>query len=89
MKESKAEGMTFPCHVDIKVFARADERLAERIRDLLQLHLTPAQILSIRVKQSGKGNYHSLSCKVDAKSKSELDKVFLSLTDHPDILMVI
>lgn len=81
--------MTFPCHVDIKVFARAEDRLEERVRDVLRLHLTPAQILSIRVKQSAKGNYHSLSCKVDAQSKSELDKVFLSLTDHPDILMVI
>ncbi|MGI9316543.1 MAG: YbeD family protein [bacterium] len=88
-EDNNAEGMTFPCDVDIKVFARANDRLEERIRGLLELHLAPSQILSIGVKESKKGNYHSLSCKVDAHSRAELDKVFTSLTDHPDILMVI
>ena len=81
--------MAFPCHVDIKVFVRADDHLEARIRELLEIHLKPAQILSIRIKQSTKGNYQSLSCKVNALSRSELDSVFTSLSRDPDVLMVI
>lgn len=87
--DTDTEGMTFPCHVDIKVFARAGDRLEQQIRGLLELHLKPDQIESIRIKESAKGNYHSLSCRVRADNRPELDKVFVTLTENPDILMVI
>lgn len=81
--------MAFPCHVDIKVFVRASDGSEARVRDILEEHLPPAQIVSIRIKQSRKGNYHSMSCRVNALNRPELDNVFNALSNDPAILMVI
>ena len=65
----RAEGMTFPCDLDIKVFARSEAQLLARIREVLEQDVGPDQVVAITQKQSTKGNYHSLSCKVRFFSK--------------------
>ncbi len=87
---AEGEGLlTFPCEVDIKVFVAASEKVDQHVQALLLIHLEPDQVLAIRRKVSRKGNYHSLSCRVLARGRQELDAVYRTLSDHPDILMVI
>jgi putative lipoic acid-binding regulatory protein len=81
--------MAFPCEVDIKVFVRADKKLEQQVHALLLSHLDAEQVLSIRLRESRRGKYHALSCRVRAMSRMELDDVYRSLTKHPDIVMVI
>jgi len=81
--------MTFPCELDIKVFARARDALEARIRELLLVHLQENQIISVKLKQSRAGKYHSLSCRVLAESRQQIDKVYIDLGRDPDVIMLL
>ena len=81
--------MTFPCEVDIKVFVRAEPVMEQQVHALLLVHFEPDQVLSVTLRESRKGNYHALSCRVRAGNREQLDQVYRTLTEHPDILMVI
>ncbi len=79
----------FPCEVDIKVFVKAVSPMGQRLHSLLLQHLPPEQVLGIRRKESRNGKYHSLSCRVLARERKELDQIYLDLSDHPDILLAL
>lgn len=83
------ELLEFPCELDIKVFVRADADVEQHVHALLLQHLEPDRVLGIRRRVSRKGNYHALSCQVRAHSREELDRIYHTLSSHPDILMVI
>ena len=87
--ENAEGGMEFPCEMDIKVFTKAESAFLQHIRGLLELILEPVQIIEITKKQSSKGKYHSLSCKVHLFDKKQADQVFKTLSEHPDIVMVL
>jgi len=82
-------GLVYPCELDIKVFARAGQDLEQRIETILSGYLPTDRIIGVSLRESSKGNYHSLSCKILANDRQELDRVFSGLSGHPDILMVI
>ena len=86
---TEPEGMTFPTEIDIKVFAKHQEGMRDIVKNVILGVLSPEHFHGIATKQSGKGNYQSLSCKVTAISKEEMDEVFARLANHPEILMVI
>ena len=81
--------LSFPCEIDIKVFARARDSLEQKIQEILEQHIEPSQVLGIRVKQSNKGKYRSLSCKIHATNREEIDNLYKALTSHPQIIMVL
>ncbi len=81
--------LTFPCEIDIKIFVRAGDNAEQQVHALLMVHLEPEQVLDIRLRESRKGNYQALSCRVRALSREQLDEVYRVLTGHADILMVI
>ena len=81
--------MTFPCDVDIKIFVRTADQMEDPIRQLLGQYLAASQIKSIRQRNSSKGKYQSLSCKVTVESKNEIDRVFRAIGSHPDVIMLL
>lgn len=81
--------MTFPCEVDVKVFARAGNKLEHKTRLLFEKHISPDRVLEVRIKTSKRGNYHSLSCKVQALNRLEMDNLYQALSNHPEIIMVL
>ncbi len=81
--------MVFPCEVDIKVFVRTADQMEDKIRQLLEQYLAVSQIKSIRLRRSSKGKYQSLSCKVFAESRNEIDCVFGAVGKHPDVIMIL
>lgn len=86
---AKPQGMVFPCDIDIKVFGRANVTLENSVQALLKQYLAPEQIISIRARQSSKGNYQSLSCKVQVNSKQHGDQIFIALNASADVVMVL
>ena len=81
--------MVYPCEIDIKVFGKTNDKLEMNVQEVLLQHLETSQIIAIRSKQSNKGNYQSLSCKVLIDSKDQADRVFIKLNAHPDVVMVL
>ena len=81
--------MTFPCEVDVKVFVRAGDHLEHDMRQLIEQHIAADRLLEVRVRTSKRGNYHSLSCKVHALNRQEMDNLYQALSRHPEIIMVL
>ncbi len=81
--------MHFPCELDIKVFSKTEVNLEERIESMLMVNLPKEQILEITAKFSNKGKYRSLSCKVIAKSKDQIDQVYADLGKYPEVIMLL
>lgn len=81
--------MTFPCRIDIKVFMKSNPENPALVRQLILELLDDDQLFFIKGKISRNGTYQSLSCRVRADSKPQIDSVFKRLSSHPEILMVI
>ncbi|MBX2868590.1 MAG: DUF493 domain-containing protein [Acidiferrobacterales bacterium] len=86
---SQQEAMTFPCELDIKVFSKSEVNLQDKIHAMLQVNLPDAQILAVSGKSSSQGKYRSLSCKVIAESREQIDQVYRDLGKHPDVIMLL
>jgi len=87
--KNSVEEFSYPCIIDIKVFLLADENNPTLVRELILQCIERTDLLDIAVKQSSKAKYQSLSCRINAKSRIQIDKVFSILSGHPDILMVL
>lgn len=83
------DGLTFPCMIDIKVFLHARENNPEWVKKLLLQSIAITDLKEISIKESRSAKYHSLSCRVHAQDKNLIDEVFIRLSSHPDILMVL
>ncbi len=81
--------MTFPCEIDIKVFSKAEVNLQNKIHEILQVNLSVDKILGVTGKSSSQGKYRSLSCKVIAESREQIDQVYADLGKHPDVIMLL
>lgn len=82
-------GLEFPCRIDIKVFIRCEERGAEVVAALVLDQVEKADLIGIARRQSRGGKYLALTCSVMARSQAQMDRLFRSLSGHPDILMMI
>ncbi|NKB77804.1 MAG: DUF493 family protein [Gammaproteobacteria bacterium] len=87
--QPEPEGFVYPTVIDIKVFARYQEGVRDIVKNVVLTVLDSKDFHGITTKQSSKGNYQSLSCKVTANSKEEMDDVFQRLSSHPEIMMVL
>jgi len=88
LKQS-AKGLVFPCVIDIKVFMRSKSSNIELTTNLLLQSIATENFHGISEKFSRSGKFHSLSCRVKAKDKAQMDELFSLLSSHPEILMVV
>ena len=82
-------GLVFPCRLDVKVFMPADPGNPERLKELVWDELSREQLLFIRIRKSRAGRYQSFTCRIHARCRAELDRLFTRLSDHPDVVMVL
>ena len=82
-------GLTFPCVIAIKVFLLAGDSNHILVQELIMQHIEEIDLLDISVTESRTAKYQSLSCRVNAQSKVLMDRVYKTLSTHPDILMVL
>ena len=81
--------LTFPCDVDVKVFARRQPGMESTIKDLVLTVMPEQNFYGIKSKISSKGNYQSFTCSVIASDRKQIDTLFEKLCEHPDIKMVL
>jgi putative lipoic acid-binding regulatory protein len=70
--------LDFPCFQTFKVMGVAHEELPERVVSKLQ-ELAPGDYAPT-VKESSKGNYHSMSLSVQVTSKEHMESIYIELT---------
>ncbi len=81
--------LEFPCPFSIKAMGLASVEFEEEIYQLLKTKLPYLKKTDITNKTSKTGKYHSLSIKITATSKAQLDELYQMLSDCPSVAVAL
>ncbi len=81
--------MQFPCEFIIKIIGKNSSTFADDVKIIVRRSYPDTKDTSFRIQPSQKNNYLALSVSVYALDQITLDALYLELTKHPDIKMVL
>ena len=81
--------LEFPCDFPLKIMGKAGDDLAEAVLKIVTRHAPDFDAARMEMRASSGGNYLGLTCTVVATSKSQLDALYLDLTAHPLVKVVL
>lgn len=79
----------FPCDFPIKVMGKSHPEFTETILDLVASHDPLFDRSRVETRASGGGNYTGLTVNVMAQNRAHLDSIYLALTGHPMVKIVL
>jgi len=79
----------FPCDFPIKVMGETQADFTAEIIKTIRSKLTDFDENDIEIRGSSGGKYISLTCTVHVTSKPQLDDIYLALTSHPMVKVVL
>ena len=79
----------FPCDFPLKIMGAAQEGFAQAILEVVIRHAPDFDAATMEMRLSKGGNYLSLTCTVRAVSKSQLDALYMELSRHPRVKVVL
>jgi len=87
---SEAESLLeFPCAFPLKIVGRTRDGFAQAMLEVVLRHAPDFDSASMEMRASREGNYISLTCTVNAKSREQLDNLYRELSGHPHVVMVL
>lgn len=81
--------LTFPCTFPIKVMGERREGFAQEILKAIEDLAPDLAQEKVEMRVSSGARYISLTILIDAVSKSQLDAIYLRLTGHPWVKVVL
>jgi len=79
----------YPTDFPIKVVGINQEGFETQIAQVLRNHAPDFDVTSIQVRESRAGKYLSISATITAHSRSQLDALYMELTRHPMVRVVL
>jgi putative lipoic acid-binding regulatory protein len=77
----------FPCKFPIKAMGRNIIGIEETIVEIIRKHAPETDVVSVRTRLSAGGKYIGVTITITARSKAQLDAIYMDLTSHPEVLM--
>jgi putative lipoic acid-binding regulatory protein len=77
----------FPCRFPIKAMGRSIIGMETTIVDIVRKHVAENDIVSVRTRLSSGGKYIGVTITITARSKAQLDAIYMDLTAHPEVLV--
>ena len=68
---------------------RQSEAFELLVQNIVHRHLAGELIVCAHTRRSRQGRYVSVSCMIDAVSRSQLDSIYLDLNSEPEVLMTL
>lgn len=81
--------LKFPCDFPIKIMGATRDGFAQAVLDVVAKHAPDFDAASMEMRPSRGGKYLSLTCTIRAVSKAQLDALYLELTAHPFVKIVL
>ena len=81
--------LEFPCAFPLKIMGLADNALAQTVLEVVLRHAPDFDGATMEMRASSTGKYVSLTCTVIATSKPQLDALYMDLTSHPLVKVVL
>ncbi|WJW75925.1 DUF493 domain-containing protein [Thiohalobacter sp. IOR34] len=89
MTDSADSPIEFPCDFPVKVMGRHSEHFEAHVVTLVRRHVPDLGEGAVSTRASGKGNYLSVTVRIRATSREQLDALYRELTADDEILMVL
>ncbi len=81
--------LEFPCEFPLKIMGKTHDDLAQTVLSIVIRHAPDFDGATMEMRASSGGNYVSLTCTVIATSKPQLDALYMDLTAHPLVKVVL
>jgi len=81
--------MQFPCDFPMKIIGKNHPRFQEDIMSIVHQHFPETAADAVRVQTSKNAKYLAVSVLLRVSEQSTLDALYIALTQHPDINMVL
>lgn len=89
MSDKHRENMQFPCEISVKAMGRADSDFETIVVEIVRRHAPDLGEGSVSSKPSSKGNYLSVTVRVNAVSKAQMDALYEELSAHEAVAMAL
>jgi len=79
----------FPCEFPIKVMGEAADDFDSLVVSLVRRHSSDLGEGAVRTRRSRHGRYMAVTVTVQARSRAQLDAIYMELTAHDRVLMAL
>lgn len=79
----------FPCDFPLKIMGARADNFAQTIAGVVVKHAPEFDAATMTMRPSRAGNYLALTCTVRATSQTQLDALYLELSAHPMVKVVL
>jgi len=88
-QEDEESPLKFPCEFPIKAMGRATPELEIAVLEIMHRHVPDLGEGSVRTRESRNGNYISITVTIQARSRDQLDAIYMELTSCEHIVFAI
>ena len=79
--------LEFPCSFPIKVMGKAADDFDALVVSIIRRHSPDFSDTTVKTRHSRGGQYISVTVTIQARSREQLDNIYMDLTAHERILM--
>ncbi|MBL8434150.1 YbeD family protein [Zoogloea sp.] len=88
-EEGRTTLLEFPCEFPIKIMGARVDDFAQTVLEVVLRHAPDFDAAAMQMRPSSKGNYLSITCTVNATSQAQLDALYVELSSHPLVKVVL
>lgn len=81
--------LEFPCDFPIKIMGARVDGFAQAVLEVVLRHAPDFDPASMEMRPSSKGNYLAVTCTFRAVSQVQVDAMYVELTSHPMVKVVL
>lgn len=89
MTEARKELIEFPCRFPLKIMGERHEAFVTTIIEVVRVHAPDLAEVDVVARESSGGRYQALTVTVNATSREQLDTIYLALTSHEMVKVVL
>ena len=89
MTEERTTLLEFPCEFPIKIMGARVDDFAQVVLEVVLTHAPDFDAATMQMRPSAKGNYLAITCTVNATSQAQLDALYIELSSHPMVKVVL
>ena len=83
------ELIEFPCDFPLKIMGPAHDDFLAVVTEVVRVHAPDFDGTTVQTRASSKGNYLSVTAVIRATSRTQLDTLYLALSSHPMVKIVL
>ena len=89
MSDEDESPLKFPCEFPVKAMGKSDCELDMIVVEIVRRHVPDLTEAAVYTRDSTAGNYVSVTVKVNATSRAQLDAIYQDLVDCEAVIMAI